>query len=395
MNTKKRLICVNCTGCAACYSVCPQHAISMHEDSEGFLYPVIDVDKCTDCELCEERCPVLSKDNLPINREKPDVYIAWHNNLEIRLQSSSGGAFTALATAVLNTGGIVFGAAFDDKFLVYHKPVEHLDDLKILRGSKYMQSRIGDNFRQAQHFLDKGQQVLFSGVACQIAGLYAYLGREYDNLYTCNLVCKGVPSPKVFRKYLDYMETRFDSKVASYSFRDKRYSWALNEAITFINGQKKYSSYFKHEVPYYYGFAVESLFSRRSCYSCPFKGLPTVADITLADFWSIRKQEPKWNDEKGTSLILVNSDKGNSLFQKSQVDLLTKQCPFAYIESNSNLMGSARCPRKRKTFFKELDRLPFEMLIEKYMTPSSYIFRYPSKLTKRLKNMIKRMIGRK
>ena len=392
---QNRLKKATCTGCAACYNVCPVKAISMREDGEGFLYPVIDEEKCTECALCEKKCPVLSREKLTRNRERPDVYAAWHKNLEIRLQSSSGAAFTALATAVLNKGGRVFGAAFDEDFLVYHKVVDTLEELEDLRRSKYVQSRIGDSLAQAKNELNQGKTVLFSGTPCQIAGFYAYLGQDYTTLFTCSLICKGVPSSKVFRKYLDYLEKYYDSPVISYSFRDKGFGWAPNEAVLFANGEERLSNYFKHETLYYYAFATKSLFLRPSCHTCPFKGLPADADITLADFWSIRNQEPGWDDNKGTSLILINSDKGSDLFEDAKAELVTKLCPFDYIINNSGLMNSPRRPRVRERFFKDLDLLPFELLISKYMTPPHPLVQSMQKRVLYMKTFIKKVIGRK
>ncbi len=384
----------NCTGCAACNNTCPSMAISMSEDSEGFPYPTIDAEKCTGCGLCEKKCPVMYRENLPRNREKPDVYAAWHNDLEIRMRSSSGAAFTALARTILDKQGRVYGAAFDKQFLVYHKAVDDLEGLEELRRSKYAQSSIGDSFFQTKRDLKQNRIVLFTGLSCQIAGLYAYLGRNYDNLFTCSLICKGVPSPKVFRRYLDYLEEYYGSSVISYSFRDKRFGWGPNEAVLFANGQEKLSNSSKHEALYYYAFATKSLFLRPSCYTCSFKGLPSVADITIADFWSIRKQEPKWDDNRGTSLIIVNSNKGNDLLANSQSELSIHLCSLDYIAGNSNFFRSSPRPRNRERFFKDLDQLPFKLIIEKYMTPPNALIQSVLKHVKYIKSLFKKLIGR-
>jgi coenzyme F420-reducing hydrogenase beta subunit len=311
------------------------------------------------------------------------------------MKSSSGAAFTALATAVLNKGGMVFGAAFDEEFLVYHKAINNIEGLEELRRSKYLQSRIGGSFSEAKNDLDQGNIVLFSGTPCQIAGLYSYLGRDYDNLFTCNLICKGVPSPKVFRRYLNYLEKRYNSNIVSYSFRNKLYGWAPNEAVVFANGQKINSNYSKQEALYYDCFAKKSLFLRPSCYTCPFKGLPSMADLTLGDFWSIRKQYPAWDDNMGTSLVLVNSEKGKHLFNDAKSELVARLCPMDYISDNGNLMASSRRPRARERFFRELEQLPFEILIQKYMTPPGPFAQNVQKKVRYVKTFIKKIIGRK
>jgi len=390
----KRLNVPNCTGCAACSNICPQDAIDMREDAEGFEYPYIQEDRCTDCGLCEEICPVLSKDRLPKFRKIPDVYAAWHSDQEIRMQSSSGGVFSALASRVLDQGGVVFGAAFDEEFLAYHKAIDSKENLDELRRSKYVQSRIGYTFREVKHHLSEGKPVLFVGTPCQTAGLYAYLGRDFENLKTCALVCKGAPSRKVFRRYLRFLEEQYGSKIVSYSFRDKRAGWACNEAFNLANGEEVVGREQTRTLPsYFYAFAQKSLLARTSCYGCPFKGLPGYADIILGDFWSIRWRKPEWDDNKGTSLVLVNSDKGEKLVGDAQEYLTIKACPFDYVRHDGGLMRSGHSPRSRARLFADLDRIPFDKLARKYMTQPNAAVKFIKKIERSLKWCVKKVLG--
>jgi len=383
----------NCTGCAACLNICPHDAIVMKGNSEGFDYPLVQKELCTDCDLCRKTCPVLSKDHLPKFRAIPDVFAAWHRNQEIRLQSSSGGVFSAFASSILEQGGVVFGAVFDKDFSVYHKSIDSEENVDELRRSKYIQSRVGNSFREVKHHLEGGSLVLFVGTPCQTAGLLSYLKKPFYNLFTCALVCTGAPSPKVFRQYLKYIEQTYNSSVASYSFRDKREGWACKEAIRFNNGKEVFGRENNSALPsFYYAFSHKALLSRKSCYVCPFKGLPGYADIILGDFWSIRNQEPNLDDDKGTSMVLVNSDKGQKLLNISEKYLSLKSCPFRYIQFNSTLMRSARCPKKRAKLFTDIDHVPFEQLYQKYMRPPNALEKFIKKTIFSLKWCIKNVL---
>ena len=214
-----------CTGCEACANICPKDCISMVENAEGFLFPKIDSGKCVGCELCEKACPVLSP--IPIHKTQEDVkvYALIHKDEDVRSHSSSGGAFSAIADFVLEQGGVVFGAAFDENFEVHHICVDKPEDLYKLRGSKYVQSRIGDAYRQAKEKLQQGRLVFFTGTACQTSGLLGFLGRDYENLITQDLICHGVPSPLAWRKYIQLNRRWAKSEVEHIFFRDKIFGW--------------------------------------------------------------------------------------------------------------------------------------------------------------------------
>ena len=286
-----------CCGCEACRTICPKHCITMQEDFEGFLYPKVNKDTCIDCGLCEKVCPILN----PVNNDaEPEVYAAINNDENIRMQSSSGGIFTLLAERVINNGGVVFGACFDKDWNVVHDYTETIDGLSRFRGSKYVQSRIGDSFQKAKSFLDEGREVLFSGTPCQIAGFKNFLKKPYDNLLSVEVVCHGAPSPKVWRKYISAMP-----EIQHVSFRSKVKGWK-NFSLSFRlkDGTIEETEFYKN--PYMNVF-LSNLSLRPSCYACRAKQQNSQCDIALADFWGVDKIAPEIDDDKGCGLVLVNN----------------------------------------------------------------------------------------
>lgn len=297
----------DCCGCHACVSACPIHCITMKADEQGFLYPVVNKDACTHCELCDKVCPIIHQNEA---HQPLKVYAAKSKNDEVRMQSSSGGIFTHLAEAIINDGGVVFGAQFDKHWHVIHTHIDNIGKLPLLRGSKYVQSKIGDTYKEAKTFLQQGRKVLFTGTPCQIAGLRRYLRKGYDNLITMDIVCHGVPSPTVWEAYLSEVCQKQPSPITSISFRDKTFGW------------KKYRLYIRHANThdtssssniYMKGF-LKDLFLRPSCHVCPTRLGKSGSDITLGDFWGVQKHYPKMDDDKGTSLVLINSIKGQLLY---------------------------------------------------------------------------------
>lgn len=361
----------DCCGCQACQQKCPQQCIKFSEDKEGFLYPVIDTSKCIDCGICEKVCPVINKKT---PQEPVKVYAAQNPNEQIRLQSSSGGAFTLLAESILREGGVVFGARFDENWEVKHDYAEDRQGLAAFRGSKYVQSRIGDNYKKAASFLKQGRKVLFSGTPCQIAGLKKYLGKEYDNLLTVDFICHGVPSPKVWRMYLDETIARQSNRensvlshsiqrnklIRSIEFRSKstgwkKYSFALTLSEMSIKGEKNtvlLSSVFS-ENSYMQAF-LKNLNLRPSCSSCPAKAGRSGSDITIADFWGIQNVLPSMDDDKGTSLLIFNTSgisellfNGITLYETSIESVKKYNKAWDY---------SAIPHKKREKFFSEMGK---------------------------------------
>lgn len=360
----------DCTGCETCQSICPEGCIRMVQDREGFLYPALDEDKCIRCHCCRDFCPILSAIPSSFQRkENPKTYACWINDDSIRLQSSSGGLFSAIAMDVLNDGGVVFGAAFDENMHLHHTAVEQAADLDPLRRSKYIQSEIGDAFRRVKDCLYRGRRVFFVGAPCQIAGLNTYLGKDDDNLLTADFICHGVPSPGVFSEYVKYLENIYDPRLKDINFRDKRKGWpnSLFAIAKFDNGKEVMLS--GRMNGFRYGFCKD-LFLRKSCYNCAFKIMPRCGDFTIADFSGIQDKYPN-EIHKGISCLLVNSSKGEKYpdLLKARVSFFEE--PFSKAQGgNRNLYRSASIPAGRTAFFEDFNKKPFTFLMTKYLTPA-------------------------
>ena len=375
-----------CTGCEACANKCPKDCISMVENAEGFLFPQIDSGKCVGCELCEKACPVLSP--IPIHKGQEDVkvYALIHKDEDVRSHSSSGGAFSAIAEYVLEQGGVVFGAAFDEKFDVRHICVEKIEDLYKLRGSKYVQSRIGDTYRQAKEKLQQGRLVFFTGTACQTSGLVGYLGRDYDNLITQDLICHGVPSPLAWRKYIELYQRRAKSPVEHIFFRDKKFGWHnWHVYFRFCNGESYHKN--QREDMMVSAFLTGSC-SRKSCYDCPFKQKYRLADITLADYWGIEKIAPELDDDKGISSIYVNSPKAQKLLDAIADRVFLREMDLdTAVAHNMAMVESERLTRDRDGFLRDLRKKPFDVVYGKYIEEAN--------LSRRIKWAARRILGDK
>lgn len=300
-----------CSGCTACKAACPKQAISMVADHEGFLRPQIDAEKCVQCHACERACPVLHPGEPDAT---PTCYAARTKDDALRMASSSGGLFTELARPILAKGGVVFGCVWEKPALVaIHAKAETEDELAAMRGSKYVQSDLRDTYREAKAELQKGREVLFSGTPCQIAGLNKYLGKSYDNLLTVEIICHGVPSPAVFEKYKQELMKRFGASPVSIAFRNKSYSWrrfslVSTYADTSENREDLYTD------PYVKAF-LRDFCLRPSCYNCQAKCGRSRADITIADFWGIEKVCPELDDDRGTSAVLLHSEKTTQIWK--------------------------------------------------------------------------------
>ena len=342
-----------CCGCGACAMVCPRHCIKMICDEEGFCYPKVDENICIDCHVCEKICPSIknvTSNNINISTT---AYAAYTKNYSIRLESSSGGVFTEIASYIIRNGGIVFGAAFDDQFKVVHVPVEKVENLERLRGSKYVQSSLGNTYKEVQEYLRCGRKVFFTGTPCQVEGLYGYLKRDYENLVTLDLICHGVPAPMVWKKYLEYREEQIGKNVRKVSFRDKKYGWKkFSVRIDFLNDEV-YESEFSQDL--YMKSFLADLCLRPSCYDCRFKGIERKSDFTLADFWGIEKIDPEMDDDKGLNLVFVNSDKGKQIFDEIKDMLVYKEVDKQLaIQDNPAMIRSVKMPRERKYFIKRI-----------------------------------------
>ena len=372
----------DCCGCHACASVCARHSITMQEDNEGFLYPKVDTSTCTDCGLCEKVCPVIHQ-AAPVAPQA--TYIAINRDEEMRLQSSSGGIFTLLAEQVITEGGVVFGARFNEDWSVIHAWTDTVEGLAAFRGSKYVQSRIGDTYSEARAFLQQGRKVLFSGTPCQIAGLKNFLCKEYNNLLTVDFICHGVPSPGVWQRYLRELREELRAErsvgkntvpssmdelpvITGISFRDKTNGWkkfgfrlryaaseaAPNSVSSSANKvEKEFLQPFPHN-PFMRGFLAD-VYLRPSCYACSAKSGKSGSDITIADAWGIDCFAVEHDDDKGACYVLENTSKGTnymhqSPFEQHAVDL------DAIKHYNSAYVSSVKPHFRRAKFFRFYNR---------------------------------------
>jgi coenzyme F420-reducing hydrogenase beta subunit len=347
-----------CSGCMSCVNICPKAAIKI-EKIDGFEYPYIDEEICIKCGKCNIACPIINK--LEEKQYLQKVYAAKNKNTDIRMQSSSGGIFTLVAEWVLENNGVVFGAKFNDKLEVVHDYIENKEQIELLRGSKYLQSKIGLSYSKVKEFLENGRKVLFTGTPCQIEGLLSFLNKKYDNLYTQDIVCHGVPSPLVWKKYLEYK--KFPKQI---NFRNKEQTGWTNYQV-----QYKYESnkeLVDHKKDSYMKLFLKNLDLRESCYSCSFKKIIRNSDITIADFWGINAVNAEFNDEKGISAIIINSEKGLEIFNKinSKIEFIEEDIKNI-IKYNSCICNSAAYNEKRKEFFEELKENDFEYIMKKYL----------------------------
>lgn len=305
-----------CFGCEACKQVCPEQCIELQYSFNRFWYPVIDLEQCSNCDLCREVCPYDRVKDLLGARAEQEVYVATSKKEEVREQSSSGGIFTELAVSILEKGGVVFGVVLSHDFKVFHKFAESIEQMEEMRGSKYVQSRIMETYKEAKAFLDGEKKVLFSGTPCQIAALRTYLGKEYEGLVTVDLICHGVLAPEVATYHIKSLERQYRSRAIRVRFRDKRQGWRKSIAfgVEFENGASYYGRGKKDR---FFNMFLSNYDLRECCYACPFTSTERVGDITLGDFWGIDKTKPDLFDDKGHSVVLVNTDKGRKCFAES------------------------------------------------------------------------------
>ena len=333
-----------CCGCHGCASACLVGCISMEPDQEGFMYPHIDKSQCIDCGICEKICPMAKNYEL---LSEPTAYACYSLDENIQGASSSGGVFSEIARWVIESNGVVFGAAFDEKFNVRHIWVDNLKDLEKLRGSKYVQSDIGRAYEQVKAFLKQGRMVYFTGTPCQVAGLYSFLGEKNENLITQDIICHGVPSPAVWRKYVAYRQKK--AKLCKVSFRNKENGWKQYRIfMEFEDGTIYAKDPFNDS--YMHSFLTD-ICLRPSCYQCEFKSKSRVSDITLADFWGIEKVIPELVNDNGISLVLLHSQRGREILGSIRDRLFCQQVDVdGAICYNTSAIRSAIPHPKRDEF---------------------------------------------
>ncbi len=383
-----------CVGCHACEQACPVTCIEFKENQEGFCYPAIKKDKCIDCNKCANICPVLNKPK--VNKIK-QVYAGWVLKQDIIKKSSSGGVFASFAQSVLSENGKVYGCAYDDKLNPRHIGIDDISELFKLQGSKYAESDIGNIYSEIEKQLKKGEKVLFSGTPCQCAGLRGYLGKEYDNLIVIDIICHGVPSRKLFKSYIRFLECKKRGRLVSFDFRNKdKHGWSLTYKYKIVK-RKRIKEYqgIASLSSYYYGFLAGFMY-RQSCYQCPFANPNRISDITLGDYWGIEKIDPDNNNYQGVSAIIVNTETGKRLLEKVSGEVQLAESTFEKVSiQNSNLLHPTSKNQLREVIYTEYQKYGYEYIAKKYLRTPHYCLELvksaiPNDKRQKIKKIIKR-----
>ena len=365
----------------------------MESDHEGFWYPKVDSTACINCGLCEDACPLIEGEPVTVERlMSPQVFAAWNKDHAIRLDSTSGGIFSALADKMFDAGGYVGGAAFQKDHTVSHVVTNDRLLLDDLRSSKYLQSYVGELFNDIKQLLEKGERILICATPCQIAGLYSVLGKDYDNLITCDFLCIGVNSPKVFLKYMDMLERKYGAPATKIKFKNKTFGWhRFATRIDFANGKTYIKD--RYQDPYMRSL-LNAHFVRPSCYDCHFKGMPRQADITLADFWGIDKIHPDLDNDCGTSAVMLNSQKGKDFFQGMGGTVSHQECSLCDIAAgNRALNKSIEQAQGRTQFFADIDKKSFAKVTVKYFPAPSLSSEIKRRLPAKYKNLARGILA--
>ncbi|WP_289005648.1 Coenzyme F420 hydrogenase/dehydrogenase, beta subunit C-terminal domain [uncultured Parabacteroides sp.] len=353
----------DCCGCYACMNSCPLACIEMQEDAEGFAYPVVNEERCISCGLCEKVCPVLNN----LQPRKPlYVYAVKAKSQKIRKNSSSGGVFSLLAEQVIQKGGIVFGACFDENNKVVHRYTRTKEGLEAFRGSKYVQSEIGSAYKIVEDFLKSDQVVLFSGTPCQIRGLHLFLKKFYPNLLTVDIICHGVPSPKVWNAYLTQVSKGMSQyKIENINFRDKQYGWRnFGFSLNYVKDKHVIHLIEPKYLNYYMRGFLSDIFLRPSCYQCPVRSLKSGSDITLGDYWGGAGDLLDFFDDKGVSAVLLNTQSGVDYF--NILDAEKRDSSYKdVLAGNQSLEQSHSEPEKRTLFYASFEHECFYSLIDR------------------------------
>lgn len=351
-----------CSGCTACMAICPKKCIEMKGDKEGFLYPVADRNKCISCNACDKVCPVLN----PVNEIKKlqKAYLMQHRDDAVRLDSTAGGAFTAIATWIIEKGGVVFGAAYDENFQVYHTYVETMGELRKFRNSKYVQSRMGDCFKEVKDFLQQNKWVCFSGTPCQIEGLAKFLKKPHERLILVDVVCHGIPSPLIWNKYLEYQKVE-KNRPDNIRFRDKFYGYKYSTMSIISGGQNIYHAGAQMD-PMLRAF-FSDMSDRPICYECPFKKRYRVSDLTIWDCFSVYDFDKSMDDDKGTTRVLCHTKTGrNIVYSLSDIAAIKEVQPDALVKGVKEMNSSVNMNPRRDEFFDDAQMMSGAELFSKY-----------------------------
>ncbi len=364
-----------CTGCGACYNICPVDAIAMQGDEYGFYKPIIDNAKCTNCGLCKKTCPL---DNYKSKNDKPIAFALINNDELQRLKSASGGAFPAFAKHILNQNGVVYGVVWDENIVAIHSKAENIEQLEKMFSSKYVQANTLDTFKQAKKDLEDGKKVLFSGTPCQIAGLKSYLRKDYENLITIDLICHGATSALILEKYKqEFLKNKPNEQISNINFRFKKLGWG-QKFFSKIETEKKQYIINSLNDNYMKTFLC-NIALNNSCLDCQFNKIPRIADITIGDFWGVDDYDSSLNDKKGTSFILINNIKGQKLLNEIAKSCKLQEVPLEVAtKRNPNIYSSSK-PHKNREEFLEYVCIKNNFLqagVKKYLKTPFHIFIY-------------------
>lgn len=381
-----------CCGCSACLNICPKNAINMVKNINGFIYPQIDFIACIECGLCNKVC---SFQNNPVEKKEPiQAYAAINKNKEKLLLSSSGGIFSALSSYVFEKNGVVFGCAYDEMMEPKHIWVDDDKDLFKIQGSKYVQSKIGETYKDVKIFLESERYVLFTGTPCQIAGLKSFLGKEYANLITADIICHGVPSAYFFSGYIDYLESNLNGRIIDLKFRDKSRGWGHFEKIIYLKDGKIKKKLIHSIDSYYHTYFMEGDTLRENCYKCKYACISREGDFTMGDFWGIDKIHPEIKYDQGVSLFFVNSNKGESHINGLIKYLdLTKSNYIEAMEYNGTLKIPTKKSSKRKMLLKLWRDGGYNAVADLYYCENKNKIRR-SKIKRLVPNKLKKLISK-
>lgn len=386
----------DCVGCRSCGDVCPKRSISFAEDLEGFYYPIVDDYTCINCGLCSTVCPALS---VQFNDRCDKSYAIYANDVKIRESGSSGGVFRLLAEIVLNDGGRIWGAAFNEELQLVHSKADNINELQPLLKSKYIQSNLTDVYAQIKKDLLNGVRTLFCGTPCQVNALKNFVGKEFDDLITIDFVCHGVPNQNLFDRTIRWYEEKHNVKVDWFQFRYKSkevkhpQSYALHHL-----GENDIHVGLHYQFPYYFGFQ-KYIILRPSCYQCKWARGERAADITLGDYWGIEKYIPRLNAKDGVSMILCNTLKGNALLEK----LKSENAVTVYVlslqnavDNNGCLCGPSSAKLEREQFFSHLQSWDFNRVVKEHLTPKKkWIFDLYYRIPKSIRGIIRKILNKR
>ena len=386
----------DCCGCGACVNICPVQAITMVEDTCGFLYPQIDESKCIRCGKCKRACAFQSAsvENVPL-----DTYAAVARDRELVRRSASGGVFAALAKKVLAQNGAVFGAAFRPDWSVAHRAVFDEEDLWMLQGSKYTQSDIGDTYAQVKKLLIEGKTVLFSGTPCQIHGLYGYLGKKYDYLYTVDVVCHGVPNHRMLRDYIHGIEQKHGQKITAFTFRDKSLGWGINGATEMMKGERNVKKPVWQSASSYLYYFTKGWIYRENCYHCKYACSNRPADLTLGDYWGIEKAHPEYlgkngfKESEGISLVIANTLKGRELLDTVQNVLELRKSSFELAAAGNGQLSHPSKTGPREELLKTYEQGGWDAMESRFAKNIGWR-KYSSQIKARIPSGMKRLLKR-